>query len=271
MLDPTIVITKEAVELIFKLRTNTPSSSPAPPQEKPTDLPSGHPRNITTTGADTILDATATSFIGQLRGPGKESSKNPKLVKIRDRLVSLENRIRMLESHEQEIEERSAYNVDLSAALPQVSTRLKEIPFRDSHEARRPPMKDLPKVGSKGKKRKLDVEPVTEESYESGWASRVLVGLDADVEMTDIPLGPMAMPEWVQKFDNLFAIVLPHLFGPDADHQCAYRELLIKLLRDEFLQLSIEDSIGMPLSIQYFCLLIFISRITRGGRGRSND
>lgn len=120
----------------------------------------------------------------------------------------------MLESHEEEIEERSAYNVNLCTALHQVSTQLNAIPFRDSHDARRPPMEDLPKAGSKGKKRKLDREPVIEESYESGWASRVSVGLDGDLTMTDIPLGPMAMPKWVQKFDNLFAIVLPIYLDP---------------------------------------------------------
>jgi hypothetical protein len=195
------------------------------------------------------LDNRSTRFIEQVTTPEKGKFTNAKLSNIRDRISIIEQRLQMLRSHEQEIVERTSYNLDLCVGLDHLSTRLGEIPFRFTDPV------DPSCTGKSTNKNESEMEDMPSSTdFEGGWASRVMHGMDGE-DAIGVPLDPMPMSEWVDKFDELFAKVLPGMFGPGADdHQCTYRLLLRYLLRDEFLQLSIEDAIG-----KYSCWLSMLT------------
>jgi hypothetical protein len=236
------------------------------------------------------LDERSIRFIKQATQPQKAKLSNEKLSKLRDHITNIKQRLQMLQSHEREIVERRSYNIDLCTSLHQLSTRLEEIPFRDKQSVCQPLSGTL-----KGKEREMvqpasmpgvevtsdpmapvdmtrepappvDIRPETSSdlAFEGGWASRVIHGMDLHEEAIPDPLGPMTMPAWAERFDDLFAKVLPAMFGPEAnDHQCSYRLLLRKLLSDEFLQLSIEDAIGKIHSVVTVLLLNCVSGVAR--------
>ena len=147
----------------------------------------------------------------------------------------------MLQSHEAEIVERRSYNIDLCACLHKLSNRLGKIPFRSTNV-------DVPTgISRKGKETELHSDASPNSRFDGGWAARVMHLDGGEIDSSTSPLDPISMSDWVVRFDDLFAEVLPGLFGPAADsHQCTYRIILKDFLRDQFLQLSIEDAIGEP-------------------------
>jgi hypothetical protein len=290
-----VELNEDAVEHILSLNftrpiisknksTDTPDVPMAPPTTD--NQPFGPPNRYLHP-----LDERSTRFIKQATQPRQGLLSNTKLLKLRDQITSIEQRLRMLQSQEREIVERRSYNIDLCIGLDQLSKRLDEIPFRDTQPSCQP----LSGTSHKGKEHEVmkpasmlgveitsdhapnfermreptppvDMRPDTlsDDTFEGGWASRVIHGMDADDGAIPVPLGPMTMPEWVERFDDLFAKVLPAMFGPQTDdHQCSYRLLLTKLLRDEFQQLSIEDAIGKSHSVATVLVLTCVSGIAR--------